>query len=146
MKQVFKANESLRRLLCALLVAIMVIGMIPLSAPKAAAALKAGDMIYLKPSNQWGQSSPRYAAYFFGNGEKWVSMTKLENGYYQVKVPTDKKYPKVIFCRMNPSASTNNWDNKWNQTGDLTIPDDGKTLFTIPDSAWDGSTTTWSKK
>ena len=55
-------------------------------------------------------------------------------------------YNKVIFCRMNPSSSTNNWNNKWNQTGDLTIPTDGKNLFTVPSGAWNGSTSTWSTK
>jgi hypothetical protein len=62
--------------------------------------------------------------------------------YYSVAVPSG--YSKVIFCRMNPSATANNWNNKWNQTGDLTIPTDGKTLFTVPNGSWDGSTAGWS--
>ena len=100
--------------------------------------------LFLKPSSNWTQSSARFAAYFFGNGETWVSMTALENGFYAVQKPSG--YPKVIFCRMNPASEVNNWNNKWNQTGDLTIPEDGNTLFTITGSAWDGHTTTWSKK
>ena len=100
--------------------------------------------LYLKPNSNWTQANARFAAYFFGNGETWVDMTDSDgDGIYEVEVPSG--YPSVIFCRMNPSTTANNWSNKWNQTGDLTIPTDGKNLFTIPSGdVWDGSTTTWS--
>ncbi len=97
--------------------------------------------LYLKPNSNWTQSSARFAAYVYGNGEAWYSMTSAGSGYYKVTVPAS--YPNVIFARMNGSTSTNNWSNKWNQTGDLTIPAD-KNCFTVPDGVWDGSTTTWS--
>ena len=100
--------------------------------------------LFLKPNSNWTQANARFAAYFFGNGEEWVSMTDSnKDGIYAVQQPS-KTYPSVIFCRMNPSASANNWNNKWNQTGDLTIPTDGKNLFTVPSGSWDGSTTSWS--
>lgn len=99
--------------------------------------------LYLKPNSNWKIDNARFAAYFFGNGEKWVSMTDSDkDGIYEVEKQAG--YPKVIFCRMNPSSSANNWNNKWNQTGDLTIPTDGKNLFTLPNGAWDGSTSSWS--
>ena len=98
--------------------------------------------LYLVPNSNWTQANARFAAYFFGNGEKWVSMTDEDgDSIYEVTVPSG--FPKVIFCRMNPSASANNWDNKWNQTGDLTIPTDGKNQFTLSGSTWNGATTTW---
>ena len=104
-----------------------------------------GANLYLNPNANWKSDGARFAAYFFGNGEKWVSMsntvTVAGTTYYKVEVPSG--FSKVIFCRMNPSASANNWNNKWNQTGDLNIPTDGKNLFSVPDGAWDGSTTTW---
>ena len=103
--------------------------------------------LYLQPNANWKKDNARFAAYFFGNGETWVSMTDQDkDGIYEVKKPSDKNYPSVIFCRMNPSATANNWNNKWNQTGDLTIPTDGKNLFAVPNGAWDGSTSTWSVK
>ena len=101
-----------------------------------------GAEIYLKPNSNWTQSNARFAAYFFGNGEKWVSMTCYRD-FYSVEVPSG--FTKVIFCRMNPSTTANNWNNKWNQSGDLTIPTNGNNLFTVPSGSWDGSTTTWSK-
>lgn len=101
--------------------------------------------LYLKPNNNWKTNNARFAAYFFGNGETWVSMNKINDNLYVVDVPTNKSYPKVIFCRMNPSNTTNNWNNRWNQTGDLTIPTNENNTFTIPSDSWDGATTTWSK-
>ena len=97
--------------------------------------------LYLKPNSNWTQSSARFAAYVYGNGNAWDSMTSAGSGYYKVTVSAS--YPNIIFARMNGGTSTNNWSNKWNQTGDLTIPAD-KNCFTVPDGDWDGSTTTWS--
>ena len=100
--------------------------------------------LYLKPNSNWKQSNARFAAYFFGNGEKWVDMYHIGGDIYKCTVPDG--YTKVIFCRMNPSASANDWNNKWNQTGDLTLPTNGNNLFTLSASAaWDGATTGWSK-
>ena len=102
--------------------------------------------LYLTPNANWKQSNARFAAYFFGNGETWVGMTKVdgETDLYEVTIPTDKKYPNVIFCRMNPSAAANNWNNKWNQTDDLVIPTDGKNHYTVKAGTWDKGGGTWS--
>lgn len=105
----------------------------------------ATSTIYLKPNSNWTQSSAWFAAYFYGNGEKWTTLTyNSELKLYECAVPAG--FTKVIFCRMDSGKTGNlSWDAKWNQTGDLTIPTDGKNLFTVPSGAWDGSTTTWSK-
>ena len=55
-------------------------------------------------------------------------------------IPTDKTYTKVIFCRMNNGNTTNDWNNRWDQTVNLTIPSDDKVLFTIPSDSWGGNT------
>ena len=102
-----------------------------------------GDRIYLKPNSNWTSDGARFAAYFFGNGEKWVSMTCYRSDLYSVEVPTGFK--QVIFCRMTPDAAINNWNNTWNQSGDLTIPTNGDNLFTVPSGSWNGSTSSWSK-
>ena len=101
-------------------------------------------ILFFKPNSSWKEASARFAAYFFGNGEKWISMTDRNgDGIYEVYAPAN--YPNVIFVRMNPSNSTNNWDNKWNQSGDLTVPTNGNNLFTAPNGTWDKFTSTWSK-
>lgn len=103
-------------------------------------------VVYLKPNANWTTDGARFAAYFWNDGgNAWVSMTAVEEGIYQVNLPEGYDYGcNVIFCRMNPSTTANNWNNKWNQTGDLKVPTDGKNLFTLAASAWDGATTTWS--
>lgn len=104
----------------------------------------AATHLYLKPNGNWKSDGARFAAYFFGNGEEWVDMEKVNDDLYFCDIPTTKSYPSVILCRMNPENANNNWNNKWNQTGDLTIPTDGKNLFTLNDGVWDGATETWS--
>ena len=107
--------------------------------------IPAGTKLYLKPNSNWKSDGARFAAYFFGNGETWVSMTDSDgDGIYSCTSP-NKSYPNVIFCRMNPSASANNWNNKYNQTGDLTIPTNGNNLYTVKEGTWDKGGGSWSK-
>ena len=98
--------------------------------------------LYLDASD-WGYANARYAAYFMPQNS-FVDMTKAtgEVSVFEVAVPASQT--KVIFVRMNGATTENNWNNgtKWNQTGDLTIPTDGKNKF--KPSGWDGATTTWS--
>lgn len=105
--------------------------------------------LYLKPNANWVQDNARFAAYFFGGtpNEVWVSMTALGDGTYEVHLPDGYDYGcNVIFCRMNPSTTANNWNNKWNQTSDLKAPTDGKNLYTVKDGTWDKGDGTWSVK
>lgn len=100
--------------------------------------------LYLKPNSNWKQANARFAAYFFGNGDTWVDMTDVGcNGdYYRCEMPAG--YSNVIFCRMNPSTTENQWDNRWTQTIDLEIQDK-KNLYTIAnDASIDGKASgTW---
>ena len=75
-----------------------------------------------------------------------IGMTDTDgDGIYEVNIPVGG-YPSVIFCRMNPSTTANNWDNKWNQTADLAIPTDGTNLYTVAEGAWDKGNGAWSTK
>ncbi len=99
--------------------------------------------LYLKPNANWIADNARFAAYFFGAGERWMDMTDEDaDGIYELELPAG--YPNVIFCRMNPSEQANNWDNKWNQTSDLTVPTDGTNLYTVADGTWDNGGGEWS--
>ena len=107
-------------------------------------------VIYLKPSANWKQSNARFAIYIWGGtaGEKWVSMTASDTtGIYQAYLPEGYDYGcNIIFCRMNPATSANNWNNKWNQTSNLKTPTDGKNLYTVKENTWDNGGGTWSVK
>ena len=111
-----------------------------------AADIPAGTKFYLSPSANWNQSNARFAVYFYGNGDTWVSMTKVagETNLYEVTSP-NKVYKNLIFCRMNPSNNTNGWaDNqKWNQTSDLTY-DGTLNHYTVKEGTWDKGGGTWS--
>lgn len=103
-------------------------------------------MLFLSPNSNWKADGARFAAYFFGTGDAWVGMTDSDgDGIYEVNIPVGD-YTSVIFCRMNPSTTSNSWDNKWNQTADLAIPTDGTNLYTIAEGAWDKGDGTWSVK
>lgn len=94
-----------------------------------------GKNIYLKPNGIWNTGIPRYAAYY------WKSANTSDNGWvdfssfnactpcYKATIPSG--YDKTILCRMDGSEAANNWDNKWNQTLDLTVPTGNDTCYTI---------------
>ena len=124
-------------------------GLLPGEAPEPEGIFAEDGWVYLKPNSNWTQAGARFAIYFFGKGEEWVSMTKVEGtNYYGVKISDiiSKGYTKMIFCRMNPGAAANNWGNKWNQTGDLDVSPfkEGKNCFTVENNTWDGATAAWS--
>ena len=102
------------------------------------------NKLYFKPNSNWKADSARFAAYFFGNGEKWVDMTDNDgDGIYECTIPSG--YTKVIFCRMNGSTSANNWNNKWDQTNDLDISPDEKNIYTVAEGAWSNGNGSWSE-
>lgn len=106
-------------------------------------AQPSNTVLYLKPNANWKVDGARFAAYFFGAGETWESMTLVEGetDIYAVTAPAG--YPNVIFCRMNPGTTDNNWNNKWNQTADLKVPTDGTNLYTVKEGTWDNGGGTW---
>lgn len=93
--------------------------------------------VYLTIDPQWKSDGARFAAYFWGgSGEKWESMTAVsgQENMYTCTIPSGRT--SVIFCRMNGGTSTNSWDNKWNQTVDLSLSDGH--MFTIT-NPWNSS-------
>lgn len=107
--------------------------------------VESAGKLYLIPNTNWKIDNARFAAYFFGNGERWLDMTDTDSdGVYECEIP--EGYPSVIFCRMNPNATANNWNNKWNQTDDLTVPTDGTNCYTVKEGTWDKGGGTWSTK
>ena len=103
-------------------------------------------VVYLQPNANWKADNARFAAYFWNDGDSvWVSMTAVEEGIYEAHLPEGYDYGcNIIFCRMNPSTTANNWNNKWNQTSDLKVPADGTNLYTVKDNTWDNGGGTWS--
>lgn len=103
-------------------------------------------ILYLQPNANWNKDNARFAAYFFNNdgNTSWADMTLVEGetNIYTVTVPAG--FDNIIFCRMSPTATENNWDNRMNQTVDLKVPTDGTNLYTVTEGAWSNGEGTWS--
>ena len=106
--------------------------------------------IYLKPNGNWKDAGAWFAARFWsksdGSDEQWVKMKfanecQFAGELYYCTIP--EGLTKVIFCRMNPSASTMSFDNKWDQTNDLTVSDTNN-QYTVAEGAWSNGDGTWS--
>lgn len=100
-------------------------------------------VLYLKVNSDWASDNADFAAYFYKDGaNEWQNMTLVpgESDIYRVDIPATYQADStnVIFCRMNPSRSSNSFDNgtRWNQTGNLDInyATDGKNQYDI--SGW----------
>jgi len=141
MKMKLQRSDLFKRAVSLAVAFVMLLSFLPVM-PHVHAAGE-GKTLYLKPNENWKMDNARFAAYFFGNGDTWVSMTDTDgDGYYEVEAP--EGYPNVIFCRMNPGNATNDWNNKWNQTGDLSIPTDGSNCYTVKEDTWDNGGGEWS--
>ena len=92
--------------------------------------LRVTPTLYFQPNDNWKADGARFAAYVFhkvGDAEatatEWISLTETSSGsgVYRgnIEIAT---HNYIIFCRMDGSKPANNWDNKWNQTGDLGMP------------------------
>ena len=124
--------------------AVLLILCLLISTVSVAAIATTVNTLYLKPNSNWLNGGARFAAYFFESGDCWVDMTDPDgDGIYECAVPDG--FSNVIFCRMNPAAAENNWNNKWNQTADLIVPTNGDNCYTVAEDTWDAGGGTWSK-
>ena len=128
----------MKRAIAIITVLVLCLCMLPM------AAFAANDVtLYLKPNSNWLMDGARFAAYTWDIGDAWFDATDSDNdGCYEIKVPAGVS--NIIFCRMNPGTTENNWNNKWNQTADLVIPTDGANCYTVADGTWDKGGGNWS--
>lgn len=104
-----------------------------------------GTLVYLVSNDNWNVDGARFAVYMWDDAgvSTWVDMVAVEGAenLYSAEIPAG--YTNIIFCRMNPNAAENNWDNKWNQTSDLTL-DGTNDCYTVEAGSWDNGNGTWS--
>lgn len=108
-------------------------------------AIEADKAVYLLPNDGWKSDGARFAMYAFKDDEsytKWFDMSAVQGtSYYTATIPTEAD--KIIFCRMNGADLKNNWDNKWNQTGNLTVNEISGNIYNITnwgEGEWSGLT------
>ena len=110
--------------------------------------LTGGEVLYLKPNNNWTSDNAWFAMYLCNGSSdaKWVKMTK-DGDYYKATVTvsaTGKNHQNVIFCRMNKSNTSKlDWSNVWNQTNDLEY-DGKKSLYRVKEGAWSYGDGDWA--
>ena len=96
--------------------------------------------IFLKVNSNWKDANAKFAIYYWdNNGNGWSAFMKTvpgETDMYEGWIP--ENYINFKFVRLKNDAGTPNWENKWNETGNLTLHK-GKTLYTIPSGTWDGA-------
>ena len=139
-----------RKLISIVLAMCMIMSCFALSGISASAAtatdstgaITGGQTVYLKPNSNWLQANARFAMYYFGSSNGWVDATKVEDGIYSVAIPAGS-WSGIIFTRMNPATTENNWNNKWNQTNDITSQDSAKNMYVIADNTWDKGGGSW---
>ena len=103
-----------------------------------------GTVIYFNPGGNslWDKDDAWFEAWVWGAGDKWVTFTATsESGIYSAVVPTGTTGMKIL--RRSSSHKAGSWDDnqKWNNTGDITL--NGKNYITITgwgESDWKLST------
>jgi len=103
-----------------------------------------GRTVYLNAggSGLWDIDGAQFAAYTFnpsvGVFSSFMTPVSGETGLFETTVnDTDTE---IIFVRLADKAASPNWDDKWNQTGNLTLGSDN--LYTI--TGWGELDGTWS--
>lgn len=104
-----------------------------------------GGSLIVKLGNigKWSQSGAKICAYLTDDSANyWTSLQTLDSSkaLYKLDYNISFEPTKLIFVRMNPAATSGNWDQKWNQTGDLAFKE-----ATYLQDQWDPTTTQTSQ-
>ena len=132
------------RKLSKILVLVLALAMLTAVFAISASAVKttAPTTLYLTPNNNWKTDNARYAIYTWDGGDKWFDMKDTDgDGIYECEIPAGIE--NIIFCRMNPGTTANNWNNKWNQTSDLKY-NGSNNHYIVSEGAWDKGAGTWT--
>lgn len=102
--------------------------------------------LYFKPNSNWTQASARFAIYMWdGETTSWADLVSdSKTGVYKLESYNPQSYPNFKFVRMNPATTVNNWDNKWNESGNLNYSSfvGVYTCYVDNSSNWDNQTFT----
>lgn len=108
-------------------------------------------VLYLQINNDWKTSNARYAAYVWTDGKDpmWFDLSQEDGDVYRVELTAEaKSCSNVIFVKMKPNTTDNEWKYSDAQTADLTIPaqSDNTDCFKITGNQGDGKAIgTWVK-
>ena|GEM_PF-792629 len=96
----------------------------------------AAKTVYLEP-NIWATDNPAYAVYAWG-GATDPAFYDVEpvtgTTYFKATIPDDRT--GVIFTRAENATKAKDWNERWNQTVDITLPAENSAAYII--TGWDG--------
>lgn len=82
--------------------------------------------------SDWSKDGAKLFLYFFqdksGGSSEWVAMTPVVSGskIYRGKMAgVAPWYDKLVVVRKSDTGTAGNWDNVWNQSENISIPDNG---------------------
>ena len=81
-------------------------------------------VLYLQINNDWKTSNARYAAYVWTDGKDpmWFDLSQEDGDVYRVELTAEaKSWSNVIFVKMEPNTTDNEWKYSDAQTADLKI-------------------------
>lgn len=81
-------------------------------------------VLYLQINNDWKTSNARYAAYVWTDGKDpmWFDLSQEDGDVYRVELTAEaKSWSNVIFVKMKPNTTDNEWQYSDAQTADLKI-------------------------
>lgn len=81
-------------------------------------------VLYLQINNDWKTSNARYAAYVWTDGKDpmWFDLSQEDGDVYRVELTAEaKSWSNVIFVKMKPNTTDNEWKYSDAQTADLKI-------------------------
>lgn len=100
--------------------------------------------VYFIPSKQWAEDNSSYGVWCWSDNSlpaaRFVLATDVdENGVYELEIPTG--YTSMLFVDLNQGATNLglNWENKRDQTQDMTVPIDDNIYYHQYDNSWSNS-------
>lgn len=96
-------------------------------------APKGSTPIYFRANHIWKRDNARYAVYYWeGTEEGWDDVEEIgscSGDYYKAKIP--QGYTNYKFVRLDPTKPENNWNNKWTETDDISLSNNGETFYNM---------------
>ena len=127
--------KTTRKLLLALVLVMSILMTLAVAVIPASAVNANYKVIYMKPG-VWNTDGAWFAVWSYSSSSdgQWAKFTDYDgDGVYSAYIPVGHTTMNLV--RMNSSATTPDWDQKWNQTNNITI--NSYNYFTI--TGWNQS-------
>lgn len=96
-------------------------------------AKKGSTPIYFRANHIWKRDNARYAVYYWEGAQNgWDDMEEIgscSGDYYKAQIP--QGYTNYKFVRLDPTKPENNWNNKWTETDDISLSNNGETFYNM---------------